>query len=204
MLIEHAGRRPQVDPSAYVAPNAVLSGDVRVGAEARVLYGAVLTAEDGHIEIGARSLVMENAVVRGRAGHPTVVAENVLIGPHAHVNGARVGEGCFLATGCSLFPGAVLGDGVEVRVNGTVHVNTEVPSGTTVPIGWVAVGRPAQVLPPDAHEEIWTLQEPLNFPETVYGVERGTPARELMARLSERYGTHREDRVAYRGRPVSR
>jgi carbonic anhydrase/acetyltransferase-like protein (isoleucine patch superfamily) len=195
MLIEHSGRRPHVDPSAYVAPNAVLCGDVRVGADARILYGAVLNAEDGHIEIGARCLVMENAVVRGRADHPTNVGDDVLIGPHAHINGARVGNGCFLATGCFIVPGAVLGNDVEVRIHGTVHVNSQVAAGTVVPIGWVAVGRPAQVFPPDAHEEIWALQEPLDFPKTVYGIERGTPARELMDRLSQRYGMHRGDRV---------
>jgi carbonic anhydrase/acetyltransferase-like protein (isoleucine patch superfamily) len=49
MLIEHRGRGPQVDPSAYVAPTAVLSGAVRIGPGARVLFGAVLTAEDGQV-----------------------------------------------------------------------------------------------------------------------------------------------------------
>ena len=66
MLIEHAGRRPQVDDSAYVAPTAVLCGDVRVGAGSRILFGAVLTAETGSIEVGERCIVMENALVRGR------------------------------------------------------------------------------------------------------------------------------------------
>ena len=47
MLLEHRGKSPQVDPSAYVAPNAILCGDVRIGPDARVLFGAVLTAEDG-------------------------------------------------------------------------------------------------------------------------------------------------------------
>ena len=65
-LIEHRGNTPDVDPSAYVAPTAVLSGDVRVGPDARILFGAVLTAEDG--TTGRRPLVvMENAVLRGRA-----------------------------------------------------------------------------------------------------------------------------------------
>ena len=63
MQIEHRGRRPQVDPSAYVAPTATLCGDVRIGPDARVLFGAVLTAEDGSVEIGSRCVVMENALV---------------------------------------------------------------------------------------------------------------------------------------------
>ena len=55
VLIEHRGSVPQVHPSAYVAPTAVLCGAVRIGPDARVLFGAVLTAEDGRISVGARS-----------------------------------------------------------------------------------------------------------------------------------------------------
>lgn len=68
MLIEHRGIVPAVDPGAYVAPTAVLCGAVRVGPGARVLFGAVLTAEDGQVSVGARSIVMENAVTRWVAG----------------------------------------------------------------------------------------------------------------------------------------
>jgi gamma-carbonic anhydrase len=122
---------------------------VRVGPGARVLFGAVLTAEDGQVSVGARSIVMENAVIRGRARHPTVIGDDVLVGPHAHVNGAQVGDGCFLATGAALFPGCMAGAGSEVRIGGVVHVNTVLPPGTTVPIGWVAVGDPARIYPPE-------------------------------------------------------
>ena len=70
MLIEHRGSTPHVHPSAYVAPTAVLCGAVSVGPQARILFGAVLTAEDGEISVGARSVVMENALVRARARAP--------------------------------------------------------------------------------------------------------------------------------------
>jgi carbonic anhydrase/acetyltransferase-like protein (isoleucine patch superfamily) len=195
MLVEHRGARPVVDPSAYVAPTAVLCGDVHVAEDARVLFGAVVTAEDGRVDIGARCVIMENALVRGRAAHPVRLGDDVLVGPHAHVNGADVADGCFLATGCSLFPGARLGRGVEVRVNGVVHVNTALEDGTLVPIGWVAVGDPAKVLPPDQHEAIWRIQEGLDFPQTVYGVPRGTAPRELMQRQADWFAAHRDDRV---------
>ena len=65
MLIEHRGKAPQIHASAYVAPTAVVCGAVHVGADARILFGAVLTAEDGEIRIGARTVVMESALVRG-------------------------------------------------------------------------------------------------------------------------------------------
>jgi gamma-carbonic anhydrase len=193
MIVEHRGAGPRIDPSAYVAPNAVLCGDVRVGPDARVLFGAVVTAEDGRVEIGARCVVMENALIRARAKHPVILGDDVLVGPHAHVNGAVVGEGSFLATGASLFPGVVLGRGVEVRINGVVHVNTELEDGAVVPIGWIAVG--GRILPPDRHDEIWAVQERLDFPGTVYGLDRSASARERMERQAAWFGSHREDRV---------
>jgi carbonic anhydrase/acetyltransferase-like protein (isoleucine patch superfamily) len=194
MLIEHRGIAPTVDPSAYVAPTAVVAGDVRIGENARILFGAVLTGEDGHIEVGARTVVMENAVVRGRAKHPVAIGDDVLIGPHAHVNGAVVEDEAFIATGASLFPGARIGAGAEVRVNGVVQVNTTVPEGATVPIGWVAVGDPATVLPPERHDEIWAIQKQLDFPGTVYGLPREASARERMERQAAWFAAHHEDR----------
>jgi carbonic anhydrase/acetyltransferase-like protein (isoleucine patch superfamily) len=168
---------------------------VRIGPGARVLFGAVLTAEDGQVSLGARSIVMENAVIRGRARHPAVIGDDVLVGPHAHVNGAWVGDGCFLATGASLFPGCEAGAGSEVRINGVVQVNTVLTPGTTVPIGWVAVGNPARLFPPGAHDRIWDIQEHLDFPGTVYGVSRDTPATERMSRQSAWFAAHQGDRV---------
>jgi carbonic anhydrase/acetyltransferase-like protein (isoleucine patch superfamily) len=195
MLIEHRGKRPSVDPTAYVAPTAVLCGDVRVGPEARILFGAVVTAEDGFVEIGARCVVMENALLRGRTAHPVKLGEDVLVGPHAHVNGSDVGNGCFLATGSSLFPGSRLGRDVEVRINGVVHVNSVLEDGALVPIGWVAVGAPAHVLAPTDHDEIWRIQKELDFPGTVYGLPRDATARERMERQTEWFAAHRDDRV---------
>lgn len=194
MLYEHRGHTPTVDPSAYVAPTAVLCGDVRVGPEARVLFGAVLTAEDGRVDVGARCVVMEHALVRGRAGHDATLGDDVLVGPHAHVNGAAAGAGCFLATGCAVFPGASIGAGSEVRIHGVAHANTRLPEDSLVPIGWVAVGDPATVLPPGAHDEIWEVQRGLDFPQTVYGVSRETPVSERMRLQAEWYGAHRDDR----------
>jgi carbonic anhydrase/acetyltransferase-like protein (isoleucine patch superfamily) len=195
VLLEHRGKQPSVDRSAYVAPTAVLCGDVRVGPDSRVLFGAVLTAEDGSVEVGARCVIMENALVRGREAHPVTLGDDVLVGPHAHVNGSVVGDGSFLATGCSLFPGSRLGRGVEVRINGVVHVNSVLGDESLVPIGWVAVGNPARVIAPWDHDEIWRIQEALDFPRTVYGLPRNAPARQRMELQAEWFAAHRDDRV---------
>jgi carbonic anhydrase/acetyltransferase-like protein (isoleucine patch superfamily) len=196
VFLEHRGERPKVHDGAYVAPNATLCGDVTVGENTRVMFGVVLTAEGGPVDVGANCVVMENAVVRGTRRHPTSIGDNVVVGPRAHLVGCQVGDNAFLATGATVFNGAVIGEGAEVRVNGTVHLKTALPPETVVPIGWVAVGDPVEVLPPGEHERIWELQEPLDFPGTVFGVERG-PAGEMMPEMLRRYtgvlGAHRED-----------
>jgi carbonic anhydrase/acetyltransferase-like protein (isoleucine patch superfamily) len=200
MLIEHAGARPRVDPSAYVAPTAVLCGDVEIGPDCRILFGAVLTAEDGPVRLGERCIVMENAVLRGRAAHPLRLGDRVLIGPHAHVNGAEIGDEAFVATGASLFPGARMGARAEIRINGVLHVNSSLPAGAELPIGWVAVGDPAQMFPPGAHDEIWAVQRTLDFAGTVTGLDPASLAGEsAMPALTETYaalyGRHRDDRI---------
>ena len=82
-----------------------------------------------------------------------------------------------------------------MRINGVVHVNSTLGDGALVPIGWVAVGDPARVLPPDRHEEIWKIQAELDFPGTVYGLSREASARERMQRQARFYAAHRDDRI---------
>lgn len=178
-----------------MAPTAVVCGDVTIGADSRVLFGAVLTAEGGAIELGTRCIVMENALVRGRPGHPVSIGENVLVGPHTHVNGALIEDDVFLATGASVFPGAHLGVGCEVRVNAVVQVNTTLAAHTVVPIGWIAVGDPAQLFSPGEHERLWPVQQAMDFPGTVFGLARDELTMEKVARLyANQFGRHRADR----------
>jgi carbonic anhydrase/acetyltransferase-like protein (isoleucine patch superfamily) len=195
MHVEHRGARPNVHASAWVAPTAVLVGDVHIGAESRVLWNAVLSAEDGRVELGERCVVMEHALVRGRAAHPVIVGDDVLIGPHAHVNGAQLGDGAFVATGASLFPGAVVGAEGAVAIRGVVHVMSRLAAGERVPIGWVAVGDPAEMLPPSEVDEIRRRVAEVDFFQTVYGVPREAGATERMLRQTAWLGAHRADRV---------
>lgn len=196
MLIEHGGDRPSVDPSAYVAPNAVPSGAVSVGPNTSILFGAVVTADGGPVDVGPDCVVMENAVIRGTPRHPVRLGRGVLVGPHAHLSGCVIADDVFLATGTTIFNGATVGRGSEVRVNGVVHVNSEVPADTTVPIGWVAVGKPAQLHPPGDHERIWEVQRRMDFPGTVWGVERSVPQGERTRRYAAALGRHHAtDRV---------
>ena len=196
MLYEHLGARPRIHDTAVVAPTAVISGDVELGPGCQVLHGAVITAEGGPITLGAHVIVMENALIRATAANPVHIGDHVLVGPMASISGATIADEVFLATGTRIFNGARVGTRSEVRINAVVHLRTILPSESVVPIGWIAVGDPVQLLPPDRHEEIWAAQRELDFPGYVFGLDRETP--DLMVQLTERYGRslarHADDR----------
>jgi carbonic anhydrase/acetyltransferase-like protein (isoleucine patch superfamily) len=199
MFLEHNGKRPHIDESAYVAPTATVCGDVTIGPESRVLFGAVVTAESGPVTIGSHCVVMENAVIRGVAHHPVAIANNVLVGPHVHLSGCAVEDDVFIATGASIFNGARLGARTTVRIGAVVHIRTRLAPDTVVPIGWIALGDPARLLSPQGHDEVSALLAELNFARTVFGDEpaaRGsTRMPERMRRYARALGAHRDDRV---------
>jgi gamma-carbonic anhydrase len=178
----------RIDAFAWVAPSDVLTGDVTIGVNCRVLHGAVLNGDLGPVVIGSHVVVMEYALIRGRADHPVVIGDAVLVGPHTHLNGTVVDDEVFIATGVSMFPGSRAGTGSELRINSVLHVNSVLEPGADVPIGWIAAGQPARLFSPDRHDDLWAVQEPLDFPGTVYGVPRGTSMREIMRRQCAAYG----------------
>jgi len=203
MLIAHEGKKPVVDPSAYVAPNATLCGDVKVGAGCRILFGAQVIAEGGSsIRIGDECIVMENAVLRANPKHPLRIGNHCLVGPTAHVVGCTLEDEVFIATGAAIFHGAHLHKGCEVRIHGIVHTRSRVEAGDTVPIGWIAVGDPATLLPLEDHERVWEILKPLNFPLTVYGFDRTEADMvKITRRLSAALASHRDDVIEEGGRP---
>ena len=201
MILTHDEHEPRIHPTSYVAPNAVVCGNVTMRAGCRVMFGACVIAEGKPVTIGENCIVMENAVLRSTDKHELTIGRGCLIGPHAHVVGCTVEDEVFIATGASVFHGARLGTKAEVRVHAVVHLRTELPAEAVVPIGWVAVGKPAVLLPPEKHEEIWAVQKPLDFPGFVYGFSResGEEIIDAMKKItqtrSEELGRHRDDRV---------
>ena len=195
MLIEHLGDSPRIHESAWVAPTATVSGNVEIGPHSRVLYGAVLTSEGGPITVGSKCIIMENAVLRGTPKHPLTIGNNVLIGPNTHLSGCHIKDQAFIATGAAIFNGATIGYGAEVRINGVVHVKTSLQDGGIVPIGWVAIGDPPTILPPNRDEEIWDALRPLNFPKEVFGVDRSMEMmNEIMDRYTRSLTSHQDDK----------
>ncbi len=200
VFVRHRGKSPRVAPSAYIAPTAVLCGDVTVGPHSRVLFGAVVTAEGGPVEIGANCVIMENAVIRGVPRHPTRLGDHVVIGPHASLTGCVIEGDTRIATGAVVFNGARVEVGAEVEFHAVVHVNTVVPAGTAVPMGWFAGGDPAQLVAPGDWERIRDVLGPLDYPGTVFGVgetssEPDRPMSDIALRYARSLALHRRDRV---------
>src|SRR5256886_5331438 len=186
VFAEHRMKSPGVAEAAYIAPTAVLAGDVTVGPHSRVLFGAVITAEAGPVQIGANCVVMENAVIRGVPGQETRVGDDALIGPHAHLAGCVIEGGSRIATGAVVFNGARIEAGAEVEFHAVVYVNTVVPSGVAVPMGWFAGGQPADLVAPGDWDRIRAIMGPLDYPGTVFGVGV-SPAGSQMSGIARRY-----------------
>jgi carbonic anhydrase/acetyltransferase-like protein (isoleucine patch superfamily) len=200
MLIEHQSKRPKIDPTAYVASMAVICGDVTIGPRTHVSIGAVIEAHGSPVRIGAQCVIRENLNIRSTSRNPVEIGDHVLIGPHSSLKGCIVENECFLATGVRIFQGAIVGRRTEVRIDGVVHVRSVLPPNSLVPIKWVAVGDPAQLFPPDKHEDIDAILAKMNFPEEVYGLERQSGSgvdmdmKEVTRRVASGLADHRDDR----------
>jgi len=111
MILSSGTKRPKIHSSAYVAPTAVVAGDVTIGAESAVLHGAVIKAS------GGRALQF-----------PSTIGDRCIVGPQACVVGATVGNGCFIAGGARIFNGATLADGSGVAHGEVIGAGERVSS----------------------------------------------------------------------------
>jgi carbonic anhydrase/acetyltransferase-like protein (isoleucine patch superfamily) len=133
------GKEPDIAADAFVAPTATLIGDVVLGPETSVWFGAVLRGDNDRIVVGAGSCVQDNAVVHAAEGLPTVVGANVAIGHAAMLEGCVVEDGALIAMGAIVLQGARVGAGALVAAGSVVREGQEIPAAV------VAAGAPAVV-----------------------------------------------------------
>jgi carbonic anhydrase/acetyltransferase-like protein (isoleucine patch superfamily) len=135
VIVSSGGRKPNVHASAYVAPTAIVSGDVTIGSGCAVLHGAVIVSEGAPITIGSDCAIMEYAVLRASGGaamqFALSIADRCLIGPHSYIVGATLGEGCFVAGTARILNGAVLEDDCSVASGATVHAGAHLATGAS-------------------------------------------------------------------------
>jgi len=159
-LYAFKGRSPRVHPTAFVAPTAVLIGDVTLHENASIWFGTVLRGDMDRIEIGARSNVQDNSTIHTDLNEPTIVGEDVTIGHNALVhssvieNNVLIGQASVLVGGCVIGTGSIVGAGAVVRAK------------MTVPPRSLVVGVPATVVREARPEdERWTVQAARHYVE---------------------------------------
>jgi len=135
-------RRPRVHPTAYIAPNAILLGDVTVEEGASIWFGCVLRAEEAPIVIGPRTNVQDLTVIHTDPGRPCRVGAEVTVGHRVVLHGATVGDRALIGIGAVVLNGAVVGE------EAIVGAGAVVPEGAVIPPRTLAVGVPARVVRP--------------------------------------------------------
>jgi carbonic anhydrase/acetyltransferase-like protein (isoleucine patch superfamily) len=132
-------RQPTIHPEAFVHPDAVLIGDVRIGALASIWPGAVLRGDEGHIIVGERTSIQDNSVLHTTPWWPTVVGDDCVVGHLVHL------EGCTIEPGCLVGNGSIVMHRVVVHTGAIVGAGAVVLNDTVVPHGALAVGAPAVI-----------------------------------------------------------
>lgn len=131
------GIEPTIAQDAFIHPDAVVIGDVRIGSESTVWPGAVLRGDSGHISIGARTSIQDGSVIHTTEFAPTTVGDDCVIGHIVHL------EGCIIEDRCLIGSGSVVLHRAVVRSGGLVGANAVCNNGFEVPSGAMALGVPA-------------------------------------------------------------
>ena len=151
MIVTFQGNTPQVSPEAFIAETAALIGDVTVGPDSSVWYGAVIRGDCSRITVGCGTSIQDNAVLHTEIGHPLTIGDNVTIGHGAIVHCASVGSNTLIGMGAILLDGAVIGADCVIGAGAVVRENAVVPPGTLM------VGVPAKCVRELSPEQIALL-----------------------------------------------
>lgn len=139
LVVPYNGVWPKIAASAFIAPTAVIVGDVEIGEFASVWFGAVLRGDTASIRIGARTNVQDNCVIHTDDGAPVTVGEGCSLGHGSIIHGATVGDGALIGMAATLLNRAEAGAGCIVAAGALV------PEGKVIPAGQLAMGSPAKV-----------------------------------------------------------
>jgi len=133
------GKKPQIHESVYIAPTAVIIGDVIIGEGSNIWFGVVLRGDWGKITIGNNTSIQENVTIHIEMGSTVEIGSNCIIGHHAMIHGPTViGDGCIIGIGAKILHRSKVGEGCVIAA-GAVLLNKEIPPRS------LAVGIPASI-----------------------------------------------------------
>lgn len=140
MIYALEGIAPEIDGTAWVAPDANIIGRVVLGAEASVWFGATLRGDNEEIRVGRGSNVQEGCVLHTDMGFPLVIGAECTIGHKAILHGCTIGEGSLIGMGATVLNGARIGKGCLIGAGALVTEGKEIPDGSLV------MGAPGKVV----------------------------------------------------------
>lgn len=132
MLIEFRGKRPRVAATAFIAPTAVLIGDVEVGEESSVWFGVVIRGDNGPIRIGPRSSVQDNSVLHVSVDCATIVGADCTVGHSVTMEDCTIGDRSVIGSNTVILNGAAIGERCLIGAGSVVGVNAEIPAESVV------------------------------------------------------------------------
>jgi carbonic anhydrase/acetyltransferase-like protein (isoleucine patch superfamily) len=130
---------PDIHPEAYVHPDAVIIGDVTIGAESSVWPTAVLRGDDGYIRIGARTSIQDGTIIHCTLTQPTIIGDECTVGHNVHIEGATIADRALISSGSVVLNGSSVGTGAVVAAGAVVSPNARVPAHA------MTLGVPARV-----------------------------------------------------------
>ncbi|MEV0436505.1 gamma carbonic anhydrase family protein [Nocardia sp. NPDC050413] len=139
MIIKVSGFAPEIDESAWIAPNATVIGRVRLGAEVGVWYSAVLRGDLEQITVGDRTNIQDGCVLHADPGFPLTVGSGVSVGHNAILHGCTIGDDVLVGMGATVLNGAAIGAGTLIAANALI------PEGAQIPPGSLVAGVPGKV-----------------------------------------------------------
>ena len=139
---------PTIEPTAYIADDAIVIGDVVIGPDASIWFGSVIRGDVNFIRIGARTNIQDGTIIHvSSRTHSTVIEDEVTVGHRVVLHGCHVESGCLIGIG------AIVMDGVRVGHNSLVGAGSLLTPGTQIPPNSLVLGSPARVKRAlDAHE----------------------------------------------------
>lgn len=140
MIFALDGVAPQIDPTAWIAPDANLIGKVVVEGEASVWFGVTIRGDNEEIRIGVGSNVQENCVLHTDMGYPLLIGAHCTIGHKAMLHGCTIGDGSLIGMGATILNGAKIGKGCLIGAGALITEGKEIPDGSLV------MGAPGRVV----------------------------------------------------------
>lgn len=151
MIYSLDGVTPQIHPDAWIAPTAVVIGDVVVEAGANIWFGAVLRGDNERITVGAGSNVQENSVLHTDQGFPLLIGPDCTIGHKAMLHSCTIGAGSLIGMGATLLNRAVIGEGCLIGACALITEDKVIPDGALV-MG--SPGKVVRTLDPEARARL--------------------------------------------------